>query len=147
MKFEPLDRALILTKEKAAARQVQFAIGALLSGDYDAAITLAGAAEDMLPGDPTIEVTTTLLRDEMAVTELGRSFWINAVNIERNWLKHRTEYWSNSFEFTLENTPFYIFRAMRKLPLSEITGEMIEFEEWYRTYLLEQNDQRPRESS
>jgi hypothetical protein len=46
--MEVPDRPLNLTKVEAAIRQVEAAIEALERGDFDVAITLAGAAEDMI---------------------------------------------------------------------------------------------------
>jgi hypothetical protein len=46
--MEAPDRPLNLTKVEAAIRQVEAAIEALERGDFDVAITLAGAAEDMI---------------------------------------------------------------------------------------------------
>jgi hypothetical protein len=132
--FDPVDRPLHLTKEKAAARQAQLAISALLAGDYDAAITLAGAAEEMLTGDPGVEVTTQAMAPPKGAEELAPYKWPEIVNLERNWLKHRTATEKIPPEITLDldNAPFYVFRAIRKLPLALISPEMIAFDEWYR---------------
>ncbi|MDG3578382.1 MULTISPECIES: hypothetical protein [Rhizobium] len=131
--FEPLDRPLHLTKAQGAARQTYFALGALHAGDYDAAITLAGAAEGMLPGDPDIEVTTQLLKNP--TQEVPPPYkWTEIVNLERNWLKHQTDVEKIPAEITfdLDTASFAVFRATRKLPLEYITIEMVAFDEWYR---------------
>jgi len=137
MAFSPTDRALRLTKETAAARQVLLAISALEAGHYDAAITLAGAAEGMLAGDPDIEISTQLLAHPSGKNVEAPYTWPEIVNLERNWLKHKTADGKAPHELTLDldNTPFYVFRAMRKLPVDRITSEMLAFETWYRARL------------
>ncbi|MCJ8520763.1 hypothetical protein ABID21_003991 [Pseudorhizobium tarimense] len=90
--FDPINQPQHLNKETAAARQVEFAVLAIEAGHSDVAITLSGAAEEMLPGDPDVEISTSLRNAEKAVAELGRKAWIQVTNIERDWLKHRTEH-------------------------------------------------------
>ena len=46
--MNPDRKGLTLTKEEAATRQTNAAIEAFARGDFDIAITLAGAAEDLL---------------------------------------------------------------------------------------------------
>jgi hypothetical protein len=109
--FQPVNRPLHLTKTKAAARQVYLSIQALAAGDYDAAITLAGAAECMIEGDPDIEVTTALFADPRGADIPAPYTWNEIANLERNWLKHRTETEKMPTEITLDldNTRFTSF--------------------------------------
>jgi hypothetical protein len=138
--FDPLDRPLHLTKEKAASRQAHLAVLALLAGDYDAAVTLAGAADEMLAGDPALEVTSAALTPPPQAAELAPYKWKEIVNLERNWLKHKTDIDKIPPEITLDldNAPFYVFRAIRKLPLTMLTPEMVAFDDWYRARIIQQ---------
>jgi hypothetical protein len=138
--FNPVDRPLHLTKEKAAARQAHMAVLALSAGDYDAAVTLAGAADEMLSGDPSLEVTSAALTPPPGAEDLAPYKWKEIVNLERNWLKHKTDVDKIPPEITLDldNAPFYVFRAIRKLPLTMITPEMIAFDDWYRARVIHQ---------
>ena len=81
------DKPLNLTKIEAATRQVEAAIDALGRGDFDIAITLAGAAEDMFDR-PGLHLFA-YLRDHPKVQHLDqKKEWVPALNLERNWLKH-----------------------------------------------------------
>ncbi|ASP70348.1 hypothetical protein CDO28_01420 [Sinorhizobium meliloti] len=130
--FAPHDEPITLTKERAAARQVQIAVTSLESGLYDVATTLAGAAEGMLDGDPSIELSTALRNDPAAIAEFGRPTWVQVTNLERDWLKHKTERFPTELEFRLDDASMYVYRAMRKLPPDLVTEEMLAFEKWYR---------------
>ena len=142
--FNPVDRPLYLTKEKAAARQAHLAVIAILAGDYDAAVTLAGAADDVLAGDPALEVTSAALIPPPNAEDFAPYRWTEVVNLERNWLKHKTAIEKIPTEITLDldNASFYVFRAVRKLPLTMITPEMVAFDEWYRDRVIQQRKLR-----
>jgi len=62
------ERSLILTKAEAATRQVEGAIEALVRGHFDIAITLAGAAEDMIDSPDSL---FAYHRDHLNAKELG----------------------------------------------------------------------------
>ncbi|MET3587859.1 hypothetical protein ABID21_003990 [Pseudorhizobium tarimense] len=40
--------------------------------------------------------------------------------------------------FDLDNASFYVYRAIRKLPLPSITPHMLAFEAWYRERITQQ---------
>lgn len=139
---EPFEHSLMLSKEDAAYRQIQVSISSFYAGDYDIAITLAGAAEDLFVGDPDVELSNALLKNKSAVDKFGYQNWKQTVNYERNWLKHRTPDLPDNLTLTLDITAFYIYRAMRKLPLEYISNEMLRFEEWYRARIIRQVNAR-----
>lgn len=138
--FAPIERVLQLTKQVAAARQVHFAVEALRHGDYDVAITLAGAAENMVDGDPDIEITSKILASQAGADVPPDYKWSEIVNLERNWLKHKTDLPKMPKELTLtvEEASHYVYRAMRKLPLELLTPEMYSMETWYRLRIAEE---------
>jgi hypothetical protein len=89
---------LIITKVGGATRQTEAAIDAFFRGDFDIAITLAGAAEGMIErGGPHLWaylLDTQRVRDRLTVLEgqeaevVERKPWVSVLNGERDWLKH-----------------------------------------------------------
>ena len=110
------DQPLTLSKAEAAARQVEGAIEALVRGHFDIAITLAGAAEDMLDRPGSL---FDYQRDHPRAKKLGleedtqRKALADHMNVERNWLKHKGP--PESMEFTLYSAAFMIARAVTTL--------------------------------
>jgi hypothetical protein len=79
---------ITLTKDEAALRHIEAAMAAFERGLYDVAITLAGAAEGMVPDPPTAGLFEALRDHQKPATEgIKRREWIRALNAERNWLK------------------------------------------------------------
>ena len=78
---------LTLTKADGATRQVDAAIDALVRGDFDIAVTLAGAAEGMFQRDgPHL---FKYLRDHPKVRNLNEAKeWVPHLNQTLHWLKH-----------------------------------------------------------
>jgi hypothetical protein len=118
------DKTLSLTKAGAAYRQTEAAIEAFVRGDFDIAITLAGAAEGTLDRDGPHMFP--FLRDTPRVKGVPRKDWIATLNMERDWLKHT----SGPEQLTLGHweAAFMIARAMSKL--EKWTPRMEEFKEW-----------------
>jgi hypothetical protein len=115
---------LTLTKAEAATRQTEAAIEALIRGDFDIAITLAGAAEGMLArAGPHM---FAFLRDSPRVQDVEKKKWITALNLERDWLKHPGE--PDAISFEPEQAAFMIARAASKL--ERWTPRMDEFKVW-----------------
>ena len=129
MSFEPVDRDYSLTKLEAATRQVELAILAIGRGDYDIAITLAGAAEGMLPEIPTQEMFSTIANDPIALKRFTKKEWLSMINSRRDWLKHPTEHLPDRLDFTLPQAAFFVLRAMAKIP--DWSARMQSFKEWY----------------
>jgi hypothetical protein len=81
--------ARFVTKKQASLRQLHAAIDHLRDGDYECAITLAGAAEGQLAGRSEFDFWQTL---KIVATE-GRpnlKAVISEFNETRDWLKHPT---------------------------------------------------------
>jgi hypothetical protein len=68
--------SLFLTLQKAATRQVDAAIDALQAGDYDVALTLAGAAEGMIArtAPPHVRMAQATPQSVAAVQPKGVDF-------------------------------------------------------------------------
>ncbi len=109
-------------------RQTHLAILAHESGDLDAAVTLAGAADGMLPENPTQNIFGRL-RDDPAMAQLDRKDWIQVINWERDWLKHPTPQLPPTVTITALDAGFMIIRAMTKLP--KWSDKMFAFKDWY----------------
>jgi hypothetical protein len=125
-----------VSKSEAAARQVEGAIEALVRGHFDIAITLAGAAEDMLDRQGSL---FDYQRDHPRAKELGleegteRKALADHMNVERNWLKHKGP--PQSMEFTLYSAAFMIARAVTKLAPEQSSAPMQAFSRWWAEYV------------
>jgi len=78
----------LVTKKDAALRQVGVAIKMLVQGEYEAAVTLAGAAEGMMitGGMPTPMFEN--LRDRRPDDFATEAKWVSFLNDTLYWLKH-----------------------------------------------------------
>jgi hypothetical protein len=128
-------RALTISKAEGAQRQVEEAIKALARGDFDVAVTLAGAAEGMfenrsgmwefmLHSSTAAAVATTLEleRDKKLVSSL---------NDIRDWLKHECSAAGQSKTITTADAANMIARAMSKLEKENWSPPMLQFKDWY----------------
>jgi hypothetical protein len=121
---EPHDSTLSLTKIEAATRQTEAAIEAFVRGDFDIAITLAGAAEGMIERDGLHMFA--FLRDSPRVQDVEKKEWISTLNSERDWLKHSNG--PETLRIEREHAAIMIARAASKL--EKWTPRMEEFKEW-----------------
>lgn len=81
---------LNLSLADAASRQLDAAIDAFGRGDFDVALTLAGASEGMIERDGPHMFAW--LRDHPRARErFDKKEWINLLNREVYWLKHGGE--------------------------------------------------------
>jgi hypothetical protein len=80
----------IVSKQEAAARQIDVAIRLYEQAEYESAITLAGAAEAMLSAHTPHALFDRLKqgRPDEFKTE---SEWATVLNETRNWLKHTND--------------------------------------------------------
>lgn len=124
--MEPPAKSLIISKEEAASRQTGAAIEAFLRGDFDIAITLAGAAEGQLdrPGMHMF----AFLRDHSRVKHIKSKKWISVLNRERDWLKHVTPHDAPTLTLRRADAAFMIARAASKL--QQWTPQMETFKVW-----------------
>ncbi len=128
MPFNPPAEPLQVTKLDAAMRQTAAAIDAFERGAFDIAITLAGAAEGMLPEIEAQPLWRTLRDHPGLPEEIERKSWIWALNSERDWLKHSTTDLGEEIEITRYTASLMLLRALAKLP--RWTPRMIEFKDW-----------------
>jgi hypothetical protein len=117
---------LHVTKVDAATRQTDAAIEALVRGDFDIAITLAGAAEGMFARSGMHMFA--FLRDSPRAKHVDKKEWIAVLNLERDWLKHPTPKAPNSLTIERSHAAFMIARAASKI--EKWTPRMDEFKEW-----------------
>jgi hypothetical protein len=119
--------SLQLTLVSAASRQIDAAIDALKAGDFDTALTLAGAAEGMIPSTGT-DVFSKLKDSPKALERLSKKDWINLINQKFYWLKHGGE---AAMEIECWAAAFMIARASSKI--EKRTPKMVEFKIWLQT--------------
>ena len=103
---------LYLTKEEAARRHILAAVQRWHDGDFDLAITLAGAADRMTKG----VAMDTLFRKiiEARPPEIDEKTAANNVNSARNWLKHETNYMPSTRSFIFLDSGLHILMAADK---------------------------------
>jgi hypothetical protein len=126
-KMEVPNQSLTISKSQGAARQVEEAVQALERGDFDIAVTLAGAAEGMM-GD------RSGMREYMLTHPGAADYFQNekelgdALNEQVNWLKHSTPDRATAI-FTRSDAVRMIMRAMTKL--DAWTPRMQQFRDWW----------------
>jgi hypothetical protein len=115
-----------LTLAEGATRQVDAAIDALGRGDFDIALTLAGAAEGMLKREGFHLFGG--LRDNPRAKEriAEKKDWISLLNRERDWLKH-----GGDDEIQIECFDAAIMIAGAASKLEAWTLKMEQFREWF----------------
>ena len=124
-----LPKEIRLTKNEAALRQTMAAIEMYLQGRYECAVTLAGAAEGMVPKSEnsmhqahlTREVPESLKHTEYATFDkTGRNrFW----NTQRDWLRHTGDFHPPSMTIMKLDAESMISRAITHLPVEIIMDE------------------------
>lgn len=133
MNFSPPSRPVKLTKESGAIRQIEAAIEALEMGRFECAVTLAAAAEGMLPEKPDQALFSGLVDHPKRPAHITRKQFITVLNLERDWLKHATPDFPPEMEITLSDAAFMIIRAMARL--DRWSGEMSDFKDWYMEFV------------
>jgi hypothetical protein len=116
--------SLSLTLHEAASRQVDAAIDALQAGDFDVALTLAGAAEGMIERTGH-HMFGWLKQHPRALERFGKKDWISILNSERDWLKHGGQ---PAMQIECAGAAFMIALAASKL--EEWTPKMVAFKIW-----------------
>ena len=102
-----------ITKKEAAVRQINAAIRHLYNEDYECAVTLAGAAEGMLPDTDEARY----IFKELAGVETPPEFkdqrdWIAWLNAARDWLKHTTPHRGDEWNLTEMDVVIMVLRAV-----------------------------------
>ncbi|WP_144897136.1 hypothetical protein [Ochrobactrum sp. J50] len=129
----PPFETLAVTKIQAAINQIETAIAAMEGGRFDVAITLSGAAEGMLPDPPNEIHTFNYLLDRLP-GDRSRKEWISILNMERDWLKHRTDRLPEKMEIDLFDVGWSIVRACVRVDTENWTPRMEEFRIWFLEY-------------
>jgi hypothetical protein len=119
-----ISASLSLTLHEAASRQVDAAIDALRAGDYDLALTLAGAAEGMVERTGH-HLFGWLKQHPKALQRFDKKEWISILNADRDWLKHGGK---PTMAICCVDAAFMIARAASKL--DEWTPKMVAFKIW-----------------
>lgn len=135
MKKPPFE-TLTVTKIQAAINQIEVAIAAMEGGRFDVAITLSGAAEGMLPDPPNEIHTFNHLLDRLP-SDRRRKEWISILNMERDWLKHKTDWLPGDIEIDLFDVGWSIVRACVRVNAEYWTPRMEEFRVWFLEYQKE----------
>ncbi|MET4514324.1 hypothetical protein [Bradyrhizobium sp. I1.7.5] len=117
--------SLSLTLHAAATRQIDAAIDALQTGDFDVALTLAGAAEGMIERKTGHTMFGWLKQHPGALERFDKKEWISMLNAERDWLKHGGQ---PAMEICCAEATFMIARAASKL--EDWTSKMVAFKIW-----------------
>ena len=126
-----------LTKTEAAQQQLEAAIANLFLGNWACAITLAGAAEYMLP-----DIESKLDLFKFGKTKLAPRFgmtekeFISFANEQRDWLKHPQVDREEHIFLSQDDAIIMILRAYTRLHavVDNKSEHMVIFENW-----LEQN--------
>ncbi|WEK50271.1 MAG: hypothetical protein P0Y66_21940 [Candidatus Kaistia colombiensis] len=136
--MKPPARPLTLTKTEAALRQISAAIEAFAVGDFDIAVTLAGAAEGAII-DPPPTSQVVLIKNLPAGIERagGKKEWNRSINQTRDWLKHVTTDLPNAIVVQRSDAAFQIARALIKLQAVHTWDDlrMEEFRVWITEYI------------
>ena len=126
---QPLD----LTKAQGAVRQLEAAIHSFVRGDFDIAITLAGAAEGMF--DRKGRHLFAFTRDHPKASGVERKKWIAHLNRDRDWLKHPSG--PDRLQIERFSAAVAITRAATKLEAKDWTPLIGQFREWYIVHIDE----------
>jgi hypothetical protein len=112
-----------VTRKVAAQRQIDAAIAHLKNFELECAITLAAAAETMLPNDTTTDYAFDYLRRYAAFNTID-------FNETVNWLKHNIA--PDRKIIFAQEAAFVVFRAMSKFGAvyDEAPMEWSEFLRW-----------------
>jgi hypothetical protein len=81
----------VVSKKEAALRQIGIAIKLLVQGEYEAAITLAGAAEGMMVAGGMPTPMFESLRERRPADFATETKWVSFLNETLYWLKHNSD--------------------------------------------------------
>ncbi len=135
--------AKMYSKLQAAQHQLEGAIASFFLGNWPAAITLAGAAEEAIPPHEKFQDFIQIAKS-LGPSKHGKSEKeiIQLFNEQRNWLKHNSNGHPESMEFFQENALTMIMRALTRLqaryapfePNEHISESIAVFELWVRDH-------------
>jgi hypothetical protein len=124
-----------LDKKDAAQQQLEGAIFSLFMDNWASAITLAGAAEGILPNVKG-DFIDIVKNSSSSVFGLSESQTVDFFNERRNWLKHHQidhKEFRNTMDFKQEHAVLMIFRATSKFVLAyrTLSPNMQHFHTWF----------------
>ena len=131
-------RERTVTKKEAALRQITAAIEHYDKGEYECAITLAGAAEGQLTMNQGDSHLFNQLKELVPPEFKSQKEWVNWINAARDWLKHETPHWGDEWVISDHSAGTMILRAINKFNWAyrQVTQRMINFEKEYRNSFL-----------
>jgi hypothetical protein len=120
----------MVTKKQAALRHINAAILHFHAREYECAITLIGAAEDLIGNVNSVHLWE-VLKNERPDGHSEKE-WATILNATRDWLKHATAQLGDEREITQFEAMIIIFRAVYKFfaRYNEVTRDMEHFYEW-----------------
>jgi hypothetical protein len=123
-----------VSKKQAAIRQIHAAIFHFRRKQYECAVTLAGAAEDLL-GDTEPDHLWKVLMQRKPQDRSERE-WAAMFNETRNWLKHPTDNLGSERYIDEFETVIMLIRAVSKFTAryGESSANMEEFVVWCREH-------------
>ena len=129
----PLSKAITVDKISAAQIQIKSAMICFYSDDWVSTITLAGAAENMLPqlveGLDLFNYAKTKIAPAIG---LNQTQFISQFNEHRDWLKHPQPHMPDRLDFLQFDAALILLRACtRYFALTQTKFEELEiFENW-----------------
>jgi len=122
----------MVTKKQAALRHINAAILLFHAKEYECAITLIGAAEDLI-GDVDSVHLWEVLKNERPDGHSEKE-WTTILNMTRDWLKHATAQSGEAREITQFEAMIMIIRGIYKFTAryNKATRDMEHFYEWCR---------------
>ncbi len=115
-----------LDKKDAAQQQLEGAIFSLFMNNWASAITLAGAAEGIIPKTKG-DFIDIVKNSSSSVFGLSESEIVDFFNSRRNWLKHHQSDhpdFRDTMDFKQEHAVLMIFRAVSKFYLAYKTTSL-----------------------
>jgi hypothetical protein len=131
-----------VTKKEAARRQITAAIEHYEKGEYECAITLAGAAEGQFTAKDDDSHLFSELRGRRPPEFGSESEWVNWLNASRDWLKHPTPQWGDEWVMDDFGAGLMVLRAINKFNwvYRQVTQRMVNFEDqWRKSHLPKPN--------
>ena len=119
----PMGTSLFLTLAKAVSAS-RCCHRCLQRGDFDVALTLAGAAEGMIARNG-LHMFGELKKSPKALERFSQKEWISILNMERDWLKHGGQ---PTMEIPCSSAAYMIARAASKI--DEGTPKTVSFKIW-----------------
>lgn len=118
-----------VTKKEASRRQIEVAIRLYHEGEWECAMTLAGAAEGQLP-DVTRNHLFRKIRDKRPAEFANEKEWASFLNETRDWLKHKED--QDPRDIVNFEALVMLWRALTKYyeNFGEETRGMSEFRRW-----------------